>query len=139
VAVLFISHSSKDDAYASALEAWLDANGFTDIFIDHQNIAGGDKWREALRAASGACRVILCLVTENWLASSECFGEFEAAWYMGKRIVPLFLLSPANGLGSEGKSRLDRVRGEDQGVDLLPCLNADGTLDIDADQNSRAV
>jgi TIR domain len=59
VAVLFISHSSKDNACATALEAWLNANGFTDIFIDHHSIAGGDKWREALRAASGACRVIL--------------------------------------------------------------------------------
>jgi hypothetical protein len=50
MAVLFISHSSKDDVYASALERWLNTNGFADIFIDHENIAGGDKWREALRA-----------------------------------------------------------------------------------------
>jgi hypothetical protein len=34
--VLFISHSSKDDAHANALAAWLRANGFTDFFIDHQ-------------------------------------------------------------------------------------------------------
>ena len=45
VAVLFISHSSRDDACATALEAWLNANGFTDIFVDHHSIAGGDKWR----------------------------------------------------------------------------------------------
>jgi len=126
VAVLFISHASKDDVEASALEAWLNANGFPDIFVDHHRIAGGDKWREALRAASGACRVVLCLITANWLSSSECFGEFEAAWYMGKRIVPLFLLPPSEGLGSEAKSRLDRVRGEDQGIDLLACIDAEG-------------
>lgn len=36
--VLFVSHSSKDDAYATALEAWLNANGFTDIFVDHHAI-----------------------------------------------------------------------------------------------------
>jgi hypothetical protein len=97
VAVLFVSHASKDDALASALEAWLNANGFTDIFVDHHSIPGGGKWREALRAESGACRVVLCLITTNWLSSSECFGEFEAAWYMGKRIVPLFLLPPSEG------------------------------------------
>ena len=34
---------------------------------------------EALRAAAGACRVVVFLVTENWLASYECFGEFQAA------------------------------------------------------------
>jgi hypothetical protein len=65
MSVLFVSHSSKDDALATALEAWLRANGFTDIFADHHSIAGGDKWRDALRAASGSCRVVLCLITEN--------------------------------------------------------------------------
>src|SRR5262249_20718745 len=84
VAVLFVSHSSRDDAQATALEQWLKAKGFTDIFIDHQNIAGGDKWREALRAAANSCRVVVCLVTPNWLGSSECFSEFMAAWYMGR-------------------------------------------------------
>ena len=69
-------------------------NGFTDLFVDHQNIIGGAKWREALRASAGTCRVVVCVVTANWLASNECFNEFRAAWYMGKRIIPLFLLVP---------------------------------------------
>ncbi|MCP4933640.1 MAG: TIR domain-containing protein, partial [bacterium] len=59
MAVLFISHASKDDAVASALESWLTANGFSDIFIDHQAIAGGDKWREALRTSAGSARVVV--------------------------------------------------------------------------------
>jgi hypothetical protein len=90
--VLFISHSSKDDVAATSLETWLNRNGFTDIFVDHKTIVGGGKWREELRASAGACRVVACLVTANWLASDECFNEFRAAWYMGKRIIPLFLL-----------------------------------------------
>ena len=36
MAVPFISHSSKDDTKANALEAWLKASGFTDLFIDHE-------------------------------------------------------------------------------------------------------
>jgi hypothetical protein len=132
--VLFISHSSKDDAHANVLAAWLRANGFTDFFIDQQ-IAGGDKWREVLRASAGACRVVVCLVTPNWLASSECFAEFEAAWYMGKRIIPLFLLAPPTKLNAEAKTRLDRVCGEDQGIDLTPCKKARRALNIAADQN----
>ena len=47
MAVLFVSHSSRDDAAATALEAWLRANGFTDIFVDHHSLAGGDKWQPA--------------------------------------------------------------------------------------------
>src|SRR5580700_2022932 len=107
--VLFVSHSSKDDAAATVLEAWLRANGFTDIFVDHHSIAGGDAWAQALQAAAGTCRVILCLVTENWLASYQCFGEYHAGFYMGKRIIPLSLLPPGASLDVEPKKRLATV------------------------------
>jgi TIR domain len=133
--VLFISHSSKDDARVDALADWLRAMGFNDLFIDHQDIAGGAKWPEALRASAGSCRVVICFVTRDWLASPECFNEFGAAWYMGKRIIPLFLLPPSTKLNAEAKTRLDRVRAEDQGIDLTRCATARGALAIDADQN----
>jgi hypothetical protein len=133
--VLFISHSSKDDAHVNALADWLRANGFTDFFIDHQQIAGGDKWPEALRASAGSCRVVICFVTPNWLASLECFYEFGAAWYMGKRIIPLFLLPSSTKLNAEAKERLQRVSGEDQGIDLKPCVISGGVVAIDTDQN----
>jgi formylglycine-generating enzyme required for sulfatase activity len=135
VAVLFVSHASQDDARASALEAWLTASGFTDLFVDHHSIAGGDKWREELRASAGACRVVLCLVTESWLASHECFNEFRAAWYMGKRIIPLFLLPVAPDLGEEPKKRLAEVCAEYQGIDLAPCIAADLSLDFAANEH----
>ena len=92
MSVVFISHSSKDDSYADALEVWLKANGVTSVFIDHSCIAAGDKWRDALRAFAKTCRAVICLVTPNWLASDECFGEFTAALYMSKHIIPLILL-----------------------------------------------
>jgi formylglycine-generating enzyme required for sulfatase activity len=135
MAVIFISHSSKDDAQARALERWLSANGFTDFFIDHTSIAPGDKWREALRASVGACRVLLCLVTKNWLASMECYSEFRDIWYHGKRIIPLLLVPSVDLLGEEAKKRLAEVLAEDQGIDLRPCCRADGVLDIAADPN----
>lgn len=95
MASVFISHSSKDDALASDLELWLKANGFVDLFIDHRDIRVGDKWAEELRKNAGACRVVISLITESWLASPECFTEFRTAWLMGKRNVPLFLLPNA--------------------------------------------
>ena len=135
MAVLFVSHSSKDDTAVNALEAWLRVNGFTDIFVDHESLAGGANWREELRASAGACRVVLCLVTENWLASYECFNEFRAAWYMGKRIIPLLLLPPVQKSDEEAAKRFAEVCAEDQGVDLKPCLKPDGALDVEADAN----
>ena len=128
MAVLFISHSSKDDGHATALEAWLRANSFTDIFVDHQSIMGGEKWSEALKSSAGACRVVICLVTYNWLNSKECPHEFRAAWYMGKRIVPLFLLGDIRGLDQEARDWLAKIQAEDQGLDLAPCLRPDGSL-----------
>jgi hypothetical protein len=133
--VLFVSHSGKDDALVDALADWLGTNGFNDVFIDHRNIAGGDTWPEALRTSAGACRVVICLVTPHWLHSLECFNEFGAAWYMGKRIIPLFLLPSSPNLNMEAIARLARVSGEDQGVDLTPCITAEGALNLDGDQN----
>ena len=133
MAVLFVSHSGKDDSHASSLEAWLRNNGFTDIFVDHGSIAGGDKWRDTLKASANSCRVIICLVTENWLGSHECFGEFVAASYMGKRIVPLFLLPTISSLDGEAMSRFARVCREDQGIDIQSCFDAAGALHLDAD------
>jgi hypothetical protein len=135
MAVLFVSHSSKDDAVAMALEAWLRAKGFTDIFIDHTSIVVGEKWAQALREASGTCRVVACLVTQPWLASDECFGEYKAAWYLGRRIIPLFLLAPKAKLDAGAKKRFADIRAEYQGLDLTPCLKSDGTLDLHADQS----
>jgi formylglycine-generating enzyme required for sulfatase activity len=128
MAVLFISHSRKDDA-AGALEAWLYGHGFTDVFVDHSTIAS-EKWAQALREASGVCRVVMCLVTERWLASDECFAEFKAAWYLGKRIIPLLALGPGEACSSE---RLAYVLAEGQGIDVAACMDGEGRLDLARD------
>src|SRR5829696_3837138 len=104
MAVLFVSHSSQDDAIATSLEAWLRLSGFIDIFVDHHSIAAGDAWRAALQKAAGTCRAVLCLVTSNWLASKDCLAEFDASFYMGKRVIPLLLLPAREDLGPEAKS-----------------------------------
>src|SRR5262245_14986719 len=101
MSVLFVSHFCQDDAGASVLERWLHVNGFTEVFVDHDSIAGGENWSEVLRASAGACRLVVCLISESWLRSSECFNEFLAAWYMGKRVMPLLLLSQPENLDEE--------------------------------------
>jgi formylglycine-generating enzyme required for sulfatase activity len=134
VALVFVSHSSRDDGLAGDLETWLNASGFTDLFVDHSSIAGGEAWADALRASAGACRVVICLVTPNWLASSECPAEFRAAWYMGKRIVPLFLHGDEASLSDAQSSSLARVRAEAQGIGLEPFLTSEGRLDFGRDE-----
>jgi formylglycine-generating enzyme required for sulfatase activity len=130
MAVLFVSHSSKDEAAGRALEDWLRRRGFSDLFVDYSSIAGGAKWAQALRDSAGACRVVICLVTEHWLASDECFGEFKAAWYMGKRIIPLLAPEAGNALSEH---RLKNLLVEDQGLNIAACVTAEGRLDLTRD------
>jgi formylglycine-generating enzyme required for sulfatase activity len=133
VPVLFVSHASRDDAFATAIESWLAAKGFDDVFVDHTKIAGGERWREALRASVGACRVVLLLVSPAWLDSEMCFAEFNTAWLSGKRIIPLFLLPQGQPLDEAQIRRLASIRAEDQGLDIMPCVGGDGSLDLDRD------
>ncbi|MEM7329688.1 MAG: toll/interleukin-1 receptor domain-containing protein [Pseudomonadota bacterium] len=141
MATIFISHSGADDALATDLEKWLGLNGFDEVFVDHgQNgIRVGDKWQRALQSAVGACRVVICLVTENWLRSKECDGEFIAARYMGKKIIPLLGVDPdipeaatrdpSDAAGRYRDSLLRRVLREDQGSDIRNAMIG-GKLDF---------
>ncbi|MEL7542091.1 MAG: toll/interleukin-1 receptor domain-containing protein, partial [Pseudomonadota bacterium] len=141
MATIFISHAGADDALATDLENWLRLNGFDEVFVDHgQNgIRVGDKWQRALQSAVGACRVVICLVTENWLRSKECDGEFIAARYMGKKIIPLLGVDPdipealnrdaGDAAGRYRDSLLRRVLREDQGCDIRS-VAVDGKLDF---------
>ncbi|HEX4196817.1 MAG TPA: SUMF1/EgtB/PvdO family nonheme iron enzyme [Caulobacteraceae bacterium] len=129
MATIFLSHSSRNDPLASKLGAWLKDNGFEDLFIDHDDVRTGDKWTEALRRAKAACRVVLCLVTVEWLESDECFGEFMAAWYAGRRVIPLLATAGAS-LTARQQKRLSRLLLEDQGADLSPA-GAPEKLELD--------
>lgn len=111
------------------LAQWLKDNGFDDLFVDHDNIRTGDKWTEALRRAKGACRVVLCLVTREWLESDECYGEFMAGWYAGRRMIPLLAVGPAP-LDAKQQTRMKRVLLEDQGADIAKA-GAPDILDLD--------
>jgi hypothetical protein len=129
MATIFLSHSSRNGALTASVEAWLRRSGFTDLFVDH-TIRSGDKWMLELRAAKASCRLVLCVVTPEWLSSDECFGEFMAAFYMGRRIIPLLCVSTAD-LDERQAKRLAKVLAEDQGVDLIRAGGPDA-LDLDA-------
>jgi hypothetical protein len=70
---LFISHSSKDNVAALALQRWLEANGWSkeDVFVDLHAIGAGERWRDALRKANASCEAIVLLASPDSLASKE--------------------------------------------------------------------
>ncbi|WP_082914887.1 toll/interleukin-1 receptor domain-containing protein [Paramagnetospirillum marisnigri] len=127
---IFISHSSKDNILTEALVDWLVCEGFTDVFVDNSEIRTGDRWADILRSAKASCRIVICLVTPDWLNSDECFGEFLSGWYAGKRIVPLFSTA-GHELDERQQRRMSRIMAEDQGFDLTQ-VGAPGELNFDS-------
>ena len=65
-------------------------NGWDDVFLDldpERGIAAGQRWKEALQKAAWRCEVVLALVSKEWLASSWCKSEVDAARMMGKKVI----------------------------------------------------
>ena len=83
MARLFISYKRQDQAYAFAIRHWLiETQGWTsdEIFIDREDLRGGDKWADKIFAEAEAAEVMLFLASEESLApKSFCFRELQHA------------------------------------------------------------
>ncbi len=94
---LFISHSSQNDDWALALQAWLMREGWSgedDIFLDfdpERGIVAGQRWARALEDAATRCEAVLFLVSEVWLASKWCGDEYQLANRLNKKLFALLI------------------------------------------------
>ena len=80
--VIFISHSSANNAETRALGDWLQAEGAGDLFLDFdpkRGIAAAERWRVALIDAGGRAKAVLFVITPEWLESEECRSELRFA------------------------------------------------------------
>jgi formylglycine-generating enzyme required for sulfatase activity len=97
VSRLFISHSSGNDDWALALQAWLIREGWSgegDIFLDldpERGIVAGQRWARALEDAATRCEAVLFLVSEVWLASTWCGDEYQLASRLNKKLFALLI------------------------------------------------
>ncbi|GLS17005.1 hypothetical protein GCM10007874_00200 [Labrys miyagiensis] len=94
MARIFISHSTRNDDTAVMVKAWLADNGWTDVFLDRdpvRGIAAGERWKDALQKAAHRCEVVIALVSNDWLVSTWCKSEVDAARLMGKKIIALLI------------------------------------------------
>ncbi|MFM9104951.1 MAG: toll/interleukin-1 receptor domain-containing protein, partial [Cyanobium sp.] len=92
MARVFLSHSSRDNAAAAELKAWLDEQGFLPAFLDfdkHSGIPPGAGWERTLYEQIQRCQALLILQTANWSASRWCLVEFHQARALGKPIFQL--------------------------------------------------
>jgi energy-coupling factor transporter ATP-binding protein EcfA2 len=92
MSAIFISHSTKDNADAAAMGAWLEEQGHRYYFIDYDEQSGiraGAEWEQVLYQRLRQCQAIIALVTPDWLESKWCFAEMIQAREKGKPIFPV--------------------------------------------------
>ena len=114
---IFISHSSKDNELAKELERELAKQNHSSVFLDidpEKGIIGGQSWERTLYRKLRACKAVIALVTDPYLASSWCFAEIALARMEGK---PIFALK-VEGL-SDGAT-LPSILTENQYISMQP-------------------
>lgn len=91
---IFISHSSRDNAAALALNGWLRENGWDDVFLDldpERGIKAGERWERSLYEAANRCQAVIFLVSRSWLDSNWCGKEFDLAAKLNKRMFGVLI------------------------------------------------
>lgn len=106
---IFISHSSKDKAWAEEVREALRGRGYQSLFLDSHpddGIHAGAKWEQTLWQRLRQSRGVVVLGTRNWLSSPWCVAEAMMARERGK---PVFLLAGADIVdGRQVKGAQDR-------------------------------
>jgi hypothetical protein len=115
MSTIFISHSSRDNELASELSRRLAQQNHHSVFLDldpEKGIVAGQSWEQTLYRKLRACRAVIALCTDHYLASQWCFAEIAMARMEGKHIIAL----QADPL-SEG-AKLPAILTERQFIDL---------------------
>ncbi len=90
---IFISHSSTDNVKTRAIIEWIVSHGWAheEIFVDFDDITGGELWQESLKNAGTRCEAILLLISPAWVQSAYCISEFHLAKFHNKQILPVII------------------------------------------------
>jgi len=93
MANIFISHSSKDNDITKEIFEYLkDINRsiFLDFDGDHK-LQGGDKWAKELYKRVRKARIMIVVLSPNWLDSTWCYKEYCMARVLRKKIIPVII------------------------------------------------
>ncbi len=90
---IFISHATADNAKTRAIIEWIVSQSWPreEIFVDFDDIGGGQRWREALTKAASRCEAVVFLISPEWVRRPWCTGEAGAAQMLGKQIIPVLI------------------------------------------------
>ncbi|MFF6014141.1 toll/interleukin-1 receptor domain-containing protein [Lysinibacillus fusiformis] len=96
---IFISHSSKDKKFSIKLMELLQTNFSlirSDFFLssDEELVVGGN-WINQIRDDMKEAKVVLAVITPNYLESQFCLCELGAAWINEQALIPI-IVPPLN-------------------------------------------
>ncbi|MEM1413382.1 MAG: SUMF1/EgtB/PvdO family nonheme iron enzyme [Myxococcota bacterium] len=105
MAIAFLHHAPSDAGLAEAVVRALEDGEAGSL----QPIAAAPGFLEALQIRGAACRAVVDLVTDAWLADPTAFEETRVAWRMGKASTSLVRVD-ATSLDEAAAHRLERLR-----------------------------
>jgi hypothetical protein len=122
MAVLFISHSWKDEAATKRLRNRLRAEGMQALFVDFdpdQGIPAGRKWEQELYTQIQKADAIIFLSSRASVASKWCFAEIALARLLRKPIFPIVIDAGARHPLLSDTQEIDLAREGDGGLEQL--------------------
>jgi TIR domain len=122
MSAIFISHSSKGNVLAPAIERRLDHQHHHSVFLDldpEKGIVGGQRWERTLYRKLRACRAVIALCTDDYLRSHWCFAEIALARMEGKPVIAIVTNPLDDGATMPGilteRQLIDLRKNEDEG------------------------
>ena len=88
MAEIFVSYSRSDSEFVDKLIGELDSKGMK-VWIDRDDIEGGERWRAAIVQAISQCRAFLLILSPNSANSRNVSTELTLAENKQRRIIPI--------------------------------------------------
>ena len=85
---VFLSYSRRDKAFSQRLCRALAAHG-RQVWVDWDNIAPAEDWREAMYRGIQAARNFIFVISPHSLVSEHCQDELKHALAYNKRLIPV--------------------------------------------------
>ena len=84
---VFLSHSQRDRWIARQIDRHLRESGGVETFLDENDIQGGDRITDAVRAGLVACDEFVVILSAASVGSDWVKAEIGGAWILQKRII----------------------------------------------------
>ena len=93
---VFISYSRRDKVFTQKLVDALQAAN-REVWADWASIPAASDWDAEIKEGIEKTNTVLFVLSPEWIKSNECRKEMDHAIKMGKRMVPILHIMPAEG------------------------------------------